>query len=316
MKQKKMIQTVSEFWKAFDKAPNYRVAIKSASGCVGWFFDSGDDAQELFDTLGGQLGDDETIALIKFLEDGESKILFEGTNKDVYPETNIPKRAEVEGKPKEAINNILLTLNYKGFELVFFVDKNSVDSEYNFNCYYNGKYIDYVGYPDYVSYSKHDLIGYINYMKEKITTKLFNFEDLETINDYNDYENKNDFINNILPQMFDSLSAYDNNFKELKALYPYSGASWSYYFKNEEDAQFTIKLYKTLKTLFNKVIINNKKNLYKAIVAEMFNHETPYEYDGGESALNALGLSKKTLTPEQKQIAARAYSYVLRRGNW
>lgn len=315
MNKKILINTISDFFKAYGKHPNYRVAIKSASGCLGWFFDSGDDAQELFNSLGAQLGDDETIALIKFLEDGKSKILFEGTKSDNYPETQIPKRTEVEGKPKDAINT-LFTLKFKGFELVFFVDKNSVNSEYNFNCYYNGKYIDYVGYPDYVNYNKHDLIGYINYMKEKITTKLFNFEDLETISDYNDYENKNSFINNILPQMFDSLSAFDDNFKELKALYPYVGSSWCRRFKNKEDAQFTIKLYKTLKTLFNKVIINNKKNLYKAIVAEMFNHETPLEFDGGESALNALGLSEKTLTPEQKQIAARAYSYVLRHGNW
>jgi hypothetical protein len=314
MKQKQLINTISEFWKVYNKQPNYRVAIKSASGCLGWFFDSGDDAQELYDSLGAQLGDDETIAMIQFTDDG-SKILFEGTNEDNYPETQIPKRAEVEGMPKDAINNILYTLNYKGFELVFFVDRNSVDSEYNFNCYYNGKYIDYVGYPDYVTYNKHDLIGYINYMKESIATKLFNFEDLETISNYNDYENKNSFIINILPQMFDSLSAYNDNFKDLKDLYPYVGSSWSCYFKNKEDAQLTIKLDKKLNVLFNKVIINNKRNLYKAIVHEMFNHETPYEEDW-ESALNALGLSEKTLTPEQKQIAARAYSYVLRKCNW
>ena len=315
MKNKILNTTISDFFKAYGKHPNYRVAIKSASGCLGWFFDSGDDAQELFNNLGANLGEDETIALIK-LEDGTSQVLFEGTSSDHFPTTHTPTRAEVEGLPKEAIENILFTFVYKGFAFVFFVDNNGTSSEYNFNCYYNDKYIDYVGYPDYVSYNKHDLNGYIKYMQEKAKTKLFEFKDIEMLNDYEDYQNKNDFIINILPQMFDSLSAFNNNFKELKALYPYIGSSWCRRFKNKEDAQFTIKLYKTLKTLFNKVIINNKKNLYKAIIAEMFNHETPYDWDGWEPALNALGLSTKTLTFEQQQIAERAYSYVLRHGNW
>lgn len=315
MKQKQLINTLSEFWKVYGVAPSYRVAIKSASGCLGWFFDNGDDAQELFNNLGSNLGEDETIALIK-LEDGTSQILFEGTSSDNYPTTHTPTRAEVEGLPKEAVENILFTFVYKGFEFVFFVDNNGTSSEYNFNCYYNGKYIDYVGYPDYVSYNKHDLNGYIKYMQEKAKTKLFEFKDIEMLNDYKDYQNKNDFIINILPQMFDSLSGYDSNFENLKDLYPYSGASWSYKFKNEADAQLTIKLHVKLHTLFNKVIIKDKKNLYKAIIAEMFNHETPYDWDGWEPALNALGLSTKTLTFEQQQIAERAYSYVLRHGNW
>ena len=314
MKKQKLINNLSEFWKAYNTDPNYRVTIKSTSGCISWFFENGDDAQDLFNTLGANMGKEETISLFNF---ENNKIIFEGSSTDNYPTTHTPTREEVEGLPKDAINNILFTLNYKGFELVFFVDCNrGNESEYNFNCYYKGRYIKYVDYPDYVSYRKHDLNGYIEYIQKKITTKLFNFEDIETLNDYNDYQSKKDFVINILPQMFDSVSSFDHNFENIKSAYLYTGSSYSYYFKNKEDAQLTIKLYVKLRVLFNKVIIKNKKNLYKAIVSEMFNHETPYNWDGWEPALNALGLSEKTLTAEQKQIAARAYKHVLNAIDW
>lgn len=314
MKKQKLINSLSEFWKAYNTDPNYRVTIKSTSGCISWFFENGDDAQDLFNNLGANLGKEETISLFSF---ENNKVIFEGSSTDNYPSTHTPTREEVEGLPKDAISNILFTLNYKGFELVFFVDCNrGNNSEYNFNCYYDGRYIKYVDYPDYVSYGKHDLSGYIKYIQKKITTKLFNFEDIETLNDYNDYQSKKDFVINILPQMFDSVSSYDHNFENIKSAYLYTGSSWSYYFKNKEDAQLTTKLYVKLRTLFNKVIIKNKKNLYKAIVSEMFNHETPYNWDGWEPALNALGLSEKTLTAEQKQIAARAYKHVLNAIDW
>ena len=314
MKKQKLINSLSEFWKVYNTDPNYRVTIKSTSGCISWFFENGDDAQDLFNTLGANMGKEETISLFNF---ENNKIIFEGSSTDNYPTTHTPTREEVEGLPKDAINNILFTLNYKGFELVFFVDCNrGNESEYNFNCYYKGRYIKYVDYPDYVSYRKHDLNGYIEYIQKKITTKLFNFEDIETLNDYNDYQSKKDFVINILPQMFDSVSSFDHNFENIKSAYLYTGSSYSYYFKNKEDAQLTIKLYVKLRVLFNKVIIKNKKNLYKAIVSEMFNHETPYNWDGWEPALNALGLSEKTLTAEQKQIAARAYKHVLNAIDW
>lgn len=260
MKEKNLINSLSEFWKIYNTSPNYRVTIKSASGCISWFFESGDDAQDLFNNLGANMGKEETISMFSFVN---NKIIFEGSSTDNYPITHTPTREEIEGLPKDAINNILFTLNYKGFEIVFFVDCNRGGSEYNFNCYYNGRYIKYVDYPDYVSYGKHDLSGYIEYIQKKIITKLFNFEDIETLNNYNDYQNKHDFIINILPQMFDSLSTYAPNFENIKHLYPYSGSSWCYYFKNEDDAQLTTKLCVKLRSLFNKVII--KKNCSKSI---------------------------------------------------
>ena len=56
MKEKNLINSLSEFWKVYNTEPNYRVTIKSTSGCVSWFFENRDDAQDLFNNLGAKMG--------------------------------------------------------------------------------------------------------------------------------------------------------------------------------------------------------------------------------------------------------------------
>ena len=63
-------------------------------------------------------------------------------------------------------------------------------------------------------------------------------------------------------------------------------------------------------------MIKDPDILYKALVKEFYNHETPIDWDGWEPALNALGLSEKTLTTEQFKIASKAYNYVCANGTW
>lgn len=63
-------------------------------------------------------------------------------------------------------------------------------------------------------------------------------------------------------------------------------------------------------------LLKDPDKLYSALVFEFYNHETPIDWDGVEPALNALGLSEKTLTPEQVEIMERAYNYVCRHGTW
>ena len=82
MKEKNLINSLSEFWKIYNTSPKYRVTIKSASGCISWFFESGDDAQDLFNNLGANMGKEETISLFSF---ENNKIIFEGYSADNYP---------------------------------------------------------------------------------------------------------------------------------------------------------------------------------------------------------------------------------------
>ena len=63
-------------------------------------------------------------------------------------------------------------------------------------------------------------------------------------------------------------------------------------------------------------MMKDGEKLYKALVYEFYNHETPIDWDGWEPALNALGLSEKTLTAEQYKIACKAYNYVCANGTW
>ena len=129
-----------------------------------------------------------------------------------------------------------------------------------------------------------------------------------------DFRNKLDFVWNILVQTFTSATIFYINEKDKPETYPYKALTRT--FKNKEDAILCAELNKSVQALHFEKMASDDEYLESACVYEFYNHETPYDWDGLEPALNSLGLSQKTLTDRQKKIINRAYHKVVANGNW
>lgn len=220
------------------------------------------------------------------------------------------KRSEAEAMNREQIESLCITkLEHNGFTTFIFEDDNGTMTELNALTFYGSKKIDYVTYPDYVNRIE-GLEAYIDYVKRQQAIKLLSFEDLNSVSNYDDYRKKIDFIYNIMPQLYDSQSIFDSGANK-----GYKFKFFTRLYKNIKDAEKVKKYRDNLENLYQEMI-KDPEILYKALVHEFYNHETPIDWDGWEPALNALGLSEKTLTPEQLNIAAKAYNYVCANGTW
>ena len=221
-------------------------------------------------------------------------------------------RTQAEAMNRNEIESISIKrLDHNGFTTFIIKDVNSGNfEELNAFTFWGTKAIKYVTYPDYVNNIK-DLNSYIKYVKNQQREKLLNVQDLYSVTDYNDYRKKIDFLLNIFTQVFESASIFGDAFNKNYFKYKY----FTKYYKNLEDAETIKKHHERLHSLYNELIKDPKK-LYDALVYEFYNHETPIDWDGVEPALNALGLSEKTLTPEQASVMARAYNYVCTHGSW
>lgn len=219
-------------------------------------------------------------------------------------------RAQAEAMTRqEAENNALSVLNHNGFTTFIIKDLNSAGEELNALTFWGLMKIDYITYPDYVNRIE-GLEAYIQYVKKQQEIKLLSFDDLNSVKDYDDYRKKIDFIYNIMPQLFASQSIFSDQ--------PSKGYKFKFFtrlYKNIQDAETVKKWRDRIENLYQEMMKDGEK-LYKALVYEFFNHETPIDWDGWEPALNALGLSEKTLTPEQFKIAQKAYNYVLHNAAW
>ncbi len=91
MKEKNLINTYAEFVKVYGTTPKFKVTIKIGNEYLRWFFENGDDAQDLFNNLGANLGKEETISLFSF---ENNKVIFEGTISDNYPSKEVSKRKQ------------------------------------------------------------------------------------------------------------------------------------------------------------------------------------------------------------------------------
>lgn len=212
----------------------------------------------------------------------------------------------------------VITLN--GFTSYIGEDDNGSFIEMNCNTYYNGKRIDYITYPDYVVNIKNDLDKYSKYILKQLKIKTFTTSQLKGVKDYNDYENKRSYIFNIMPQLFDSISIFnsqkDLQKKRIKASdYKYRGCI-THLFKNKDEAEFLNKALIDIEKLYNKVIYNDIGKFEKAVIYEMFNHETPIDWDGWTPALNALGITYEQCDSEHKKAIQRAYKYVCDVHGW
>lgn len=221
-------------------------------------------------------------------------------------------REQAEAMTRKEIESISLKkLSHNGFDTFIIKDINRAQKEeFNAFTFWGSKFIDYVTYPDYVN-NIEGFENYVDYVKKQQCEKLLNVDDLNSVKDYQDFRKKLDFLLNIFTQVFESKSIFSGEIN--KAYYKYK--YFTKYYKNLEDANVIKKHHDRLYQLYNELLKDPEK-LYNALVYEFYNHETPIDWDGVEPALNALGLSEKTLTPEQASIMARAYDYVCSHGTW
>lgn len=221
-------------------------------------------------------------------------------------------REQAEAMTRKEIKSISLKqLSHNGFDTFIIKDINRAQKEeFNAFTFWGSKFIDYVTYPDYVN-NIEGFDNYVEYVKKQQREKLLNVQDLYSVKDYQDFRKKLDFLLNIFTQVFESKSIFSGEIN--KAYYKYK--YFTKYYKNLEDANVIKKHHDRLYELYDELLKDPEK-LYQALVYEFYNHETPIDWDGVEPALNALGLSEKTLTPEQASIMAKAYEHVCSHGNW
>lgn len=224
----------------------------------------------------------------------------------------ITREQAAEAMTRKEIESISLKqLSHNGFDTFIIKDINHAQKEeFNAFTFWGSKFIDYVTYPDYVN-NIEGFDDYVEYVKKQQREKLLNVQDLYSVKDYQDFRKKIDFLLNIFTQVFESKSIFSGEIN--KAYYKYK--YFTKYYKNLEDANVIKKYHDQLYELYDELLKDPEK-LYQALVYEFYNHETPIDWDGVEPALNALGLSEKTLTPEQASIMAKAYNYVCSHGTW
>lgn len=220
-------------------------------------------------------------------------------------------RNEANAMNERAIKNIALeTINHKGYTSYIYKCFNGSFEELNCSTFYDGISIDCVAYPDYVERIE-GLENYVEYVKRILNKKCFNVEDLKTINDYQDYKNKFDFLLNIYCQTIEAKSMYKPDVDTKVYKYRFS----IYLFKYESDIENFKKLLKTLEDEFDKKM-KNKVFFKSAVKYEMFNHETPINWDGWTPALESLGINYNKLSDEFKEIVNIAYKEVCREVEW
>lgn len=222
-------------------------------------------------------------------------------------------RYELEEKMNEfQINEIALEkISHKGFNSYIVKDNNGNFEELNCITFYNGEKIKYVCNIDYVANVK-GLVNYIEYCKKELNKKLFTKEDVKTISNYTDYRNKVDFVCNRYYQVLGGKTIYSDNVDIKKYKYKYS----IFLFDKEENLNEFIKTYDLLKLIFKNKMELDKQFFKSAVKYEMFNHESPIDYDGWNSALSALGIRYKDLDDEYKIIVKETFKEVCNAIEW
>ena len=228
--------------------------------------------------------------------------------------SDLIKRSEAERLTYEEVKEIALDeVEYNGFKAVIYKCFNGYSEELNSNIYYFCKYIDYITYPDYVVNIHGDLAAYKKYVSKQLRIKCFSAKQLESVKNYADFSNKNDFIYNILPQLFDSVSIFNMKQGEDK-VYKYK-ACLTHYYKNKADADYVQNVHDCLHNLYDDMMKDPVK-FREAVLREFYNHETPIDWDGMTPALNALGIRFNNLSNEFKAIVIDAYNECCNSHDW
>lgn len=223
------------------------------------------------------------------------------------------KRWEIEGNSEQFTKaHALECFAVKGLDVYLFEDMNTAGAEYNCNIYLKGKLIKYLTYPDYVENIPHNLKAYKNYVIKCINKKVYALDELRTVGDYKDFTNKRDFIYNIYPQYFDSISVFDENASEKIKAGGYKYRAFTNVYKNKSDALAWIDARNILEKAYSNKL-NDDKWLFDAVFNEMMNHESPIDWDGYQPALDALGIKE---TPKNTHIIQAAYKKACHAVDW
>lgn len=221
---------------------------------------------------------------------------------------------------QQAQEMALKVIKLNGFISYIGEDNNGSFIEMNCNTYYNGKRIEHITHPDYVVDIRNDLKKYSKYVLKQLKIKTFSPKQLKSVKDYEDYNNKRSYIFNIMPQLFDSISIFSSkNDLQEKGIklneYKYSGCI-THLFKNKNDADKVNDELAKLENLYQASIYNDIKKFEEAVIYEMFNHETPIDWDGWTPALNALGIAYDQCDNAHQEAIQRAYRHVCNACEW
>lgn len=122
-------------------------------------------------------------------------------------------------------------------------------------------------------------------MIERAKQKLFTDEEIknDTIKSYDDYLNKENYLNNILPHKFGYISMFyigerpQEEQEQIAKMYPCSVIGFCY-FNEKWQADYLTNLYKILQEKYNE-FLGDKNNREQAILYELLNHEAFYTCD-------------------------------------
>lgn len=140
-------------------------------------------------------------------------------------------------------------------------------------------------------------------MLNKANLELYTENELiQPIKSYSDYYYKTRFLNNYYQHYHNGISMWDEKSKRVKDNWFFAKFISFCYYEHKEDVDKLRQLYEGLGEQHKAKCLDDEY-FKKAISYELSNHE--YVYGGQESlinALDALGLTVKSLTPTQKQI--------------
>ena len=221
-------------------------------------------------------------------------------------------RNEFERLTEQKAQKIALKkIEYKDYNAYISKCFNGTFEELNTITFYNGLIIKYITYPDYVV-NKKTFDDYVAYVEKMLKEKCFDLDELNTINNYNDYTNKFDFINNRLYQTLEGVTIFNEKFN--KKDYPYRGGIIQF-FKTEKAALDYKEYYSKLKKAFNEKM-QDESFFASAIEYEMYNHESAISWEGYTPALESLGLDYKKLDTKFQNIIDTVYKKVCNSVEW
>ena len=133
--------------------------------------------------------------------------------------------------------------------------------------------------------NNYNVLQVVKKMIEKAKQKLFTDDEIlnDSIKSYDEYLNKENFLNNIVPSKFDYISMFyigerpEEEQKQIEKMYPCRCIGFCY-FNEKWQADYLTNLYIKLQEKY-KEFLKNKENREQTILFELCNHEAFYTWD-------------------------------------
>lgn len=128
---------------------------------------------------------------------------------------------------------------------------------------------------------------------------IFTLDECMACKDYDDYQRKNEYLRDLYPLWWDSVSLFFDEY-DLEE-YPYFSTVCYYFFKDKEIVESLDYVYNKLKECWKELFDRDDEMFKQALREEMFNYETSYTCDYSE-ALDELGIREDELSVSRKAI--------------